>query len=60
MSISALNYATYCVKSSFSQKPWRIGTLKHAYFMRGKIIFINPGPQTKIGRAMGILLIPKF
>ena len=23
-------------------------------------MFSNPGPQTKIGRAMGILLIPRF
>ena len=26
-------------------------------FMKGKIMFNNPGPQTKIGRAIGILLI---
>ena len=33
----------------------------YAYFYKIKKIMIsNPGPQTKIGRAMGILLIPRF
>ena len=30
------------------------------YLLEEKIIFSKPSTQTKIGRAMGILLIPRF
>ena len=40
------------------QKGWFL----HAgiFLWEEKIMFSNPGPQTKIGWAMGILLIPRF